>query len=123
MGKISSDELNTDLFFSLGKTNSCGVLVGFYGNINYSVKKKQNDNSGKILVLNVAIDGKEYLLINLYNENTEQEQLKILENLSKVLLDFFDQKLQSAGGNPILRNLVVSKLMEPKESLKLCDIW
>ena len=123
MGKISSDGLNTDLFFSLGKTNSCGVLVGFYGNINYSVKKKLNDNSGKILVLNVAIDGKEYLLINLYNENTEQEQLKSLENLSKVLLDFFDQKLQSAGGNPILRNLVVSKLMEPKESLKLCDIW
>ena len=34
-----SDEFNGDLFFSHGKTNSCGVLVDFYGNINYSVKK------------------------------------------------------------------------------------
>ena len=55
-------------------TNSCGVLVGFYSIINYSVKKKLSDNSGRILVLDVAIDGTEYLLINLYNGNTELEQ-------------------------------------------------
>ena len=44
-------------FFSHGKTNSWGALVGFYGNINYSVKKKLSDNSARILVLNVTIDG------------------------------------------------------------------
>ena len=36
---------------------------------------------------------------------------------------FFDQKLESAGGNPILKKLAVSKLIELKESLNLCDIW
>ena len=46
------------------------------------------DNSGRISVLDVTIDGTEYLLINLYNGNTEPEQLKILESLSKVLKDF-----------------------------------
>ena len=35
----------------------------------------------------------------------------------------FDQKLESAGGNPILKKLAVSKLIELKESLNLCDIW
>ena len=35
---------------------------------------------------------------------------------------FFDQKLESAGGNPILKKLSVSKLIELKESLNLCDI-
>ena len=65
--KIWSDEFYGDLFFSHGKTNSCGVLVGFYSNINYSVKKRLSDNSGRILVLNVTIDGTEYPLINLYN--------------------------------------------------------
>ena len=60
-------------FFSRRKANSCGALVGFYGNINYSVKKKLSDNSRRILVLVVTIDGTEYLLINLFNGNTEPE--------------------------------------------------
>ena len=63
--KIWSDEFNGDLLFSHGKTNSCSVLVGFYGDINYFVKKKLSDNSGRILVLDVTINGTEYLLINL----------------------------------------------------------
>ena len=36
---------------------------------------------------------------------------------------FFDQRLESAGGNPILKKLAISKLIELKESLNLCDIW
>ena len=140
--KTWSDEFNGYLFFPHGKTNSC-VLVGFYGNINYSIKKKLSDNSGRILVLDVTIDDTEYLLIDLYNGNNEPEQLNLLESLSKILKDFqvkkissekniiftgdfnllFDQKLESAGGNPILKKLVASKLIELKESLNLCDIW
>ena len=88
--KIGGDEVNGDLLFSHGKTNSCGILVGFYGNIHYSAKKKLIDNNGRILVLDVIIDGTEYLLINLYNGNTEPEQLNILESLSKILKDFQD---------------------------------
>ena len=86
--KIWSDEFNGDLFFSHGETNSCGALVGFYGNINYSVKKKLSDNSGRISVLDITINGTEYLLINLYNGNAESEHLKILESLSNILKDF-----------------------------------
>ena len=64
------------------------------------------------------------LMVNLYNGNTEPEQLKILANLSKILKDFqdlserniisagdfkfFGQKLESAGGNPILKKLAVN---------------
>ena len=82
----------------------------------------------------------EYLLINLYSGNTQPEQLNILESLSKILKDFldlseknsifagdfnllFDQKLESAGGNPVLKKLALSKLIELKESLNVCDIW
>ena len=86
--KIWSDEFNGNLFFPHGKTNSCGVLVGFYGNINYFVKKKLSDNSGRILALDITINGTEYLLINLYNWNTESEQLNILESLSNILKHF-----------------------------------
>ena len=88
--KIWSDEFNGDLFFSYGKTNSCIVLVGFCGNINYSVNKKLSDNNGRILVLDDTINGTEYLLINLYNGNAEPGQLSIVESLSKILKDFQD---------------------------------
>ena len=98
-----------------------------------------SDNSGRILVLDVAFYGTRYLLINLYNENTEPEQLKFLESLSKILkkfqdigkkisflqgtlIFFFDQKLESVGGNSVLKKLAVSKLIGLKESLNLCDI-
>ena len=84
-----------------------------------------------MLVLDVTTDGTEYLLINLHNRNTEPEQLQILESLSKILKYFLnlsekniifeggfnlfvDQKLESAGGNPILKKLAVSKLIELK---------
>ena len=87
--KIWSDEFNGELLFSHGKINSCGVLVGFYSNINYSVKNKLSYNSGTILVLDFTIDGKNYLLINLLI-TTEPEQLKDLESLSKVLKNFQD---------------------------------
>ena len=63
--KMWSDEFNGDLLFSNRKTNSYGVLFGFYGNVNYSVKKKLSDNSGRILVLDVSIDSTEYNLVNL----------------------------------------------------------
>ena len=76
-----------------------------------------SDNNGRILVLDVAVNGTEYLLYNLCNGNTQLKQfLRILESLSKVLKDIsdisekniifagdfnllFDQKLESAGGN------------------------
>ena len=63
--KMWSDEFNGDLLFANGETNSCGVLVGFYGNVYYSVKKKLSDNSSRILVLDVSINGTEYNLVNL----------------------------------------------------------
>ena len=36
---------------------------------------------------------------------------------------FFDQKLESAGANAILKKLAVSKLIELEDSLNLCEIW
>ena len=37
------------------------------------------------LLLEVTIDDTEYLLVNVYNTNTEQEQLKTLRNRSVML--------------------------------------
>ena len=39
------------------------------------------DNKGRILILNVTIDAKNFVLINLYNPNTENEQAEVLNTL------------------------------------------
>ena len=76
------------VFFSQGKTNSCGVLIDYFGTEKFTVKKQQADHSGRILILNVSINVSEYILINLYNANTEKEKTEVLRNLFALLKTF-----------------------------------
>lgn len=46
------------------------------------MKKQLNGDNGRLLILEVTIDDAEYRLVNIYNANTEQFQLKTLQNLS-----------------------------------------
>ena len=67
------------------------MLITFYGNMNVVVKNQFSDDNRSILILEVTIDDTEYLLVNLYNANTEQEQLKTQQDLS-VTLENFDRQ-------------------------------
>lgn len=134
------DEFKGALFFSHGKSNSCGVLIGFLGNKPFTVVHEFSDKNGRILILDIIFDNCEYLLINLYNANTEKEQLATLNDLEALLSkidcfqskriifagDFnviFDRRLDAKGGNPNIKNHSISKLIEIKEKMDLCDIW
>ena len=46
-----NDEFKGLLYFSDGKSNSCDIVTGFYGNINVVIKKQLNDKIGKIFIL------------------------------------------------------------------------
>ena len=41
-------------------------------------------------MLEATIDGSDYLLINLYNDNTEKEQLKTIKSVNNLLKYFKD---------------------------------
>ena len=82
------DELNGQIFFSHGKCNSCGVFIAFFGSESVTITKEFSENSGRILVLQVKINDEIYLLVNLYNSNTESEQLETLHELETILLKF-----------------------------------
>ena len=127
-------------FFSQGKTNSCGVLIAYFGTENFTVKKQQTDHNDRILILDVTINDSKYILINLYNVNTEKEQLEMLSNLFALLKTFdidpnkhiimaenfnlfFNSKLDVVGGKPALKRKSLAKLIELKEAYDLCDIW
>ena len=63
--------INGNLCSSHRKTNSCGVLIAFLGDISFTAKNKVNDCNGRILILETRIDNPEYLLVKLYNSSTE----------------------------------------------------
>ena len=123
------DELNGKSFFSHGHSNSCRVVIGFLGNMNFNVLKKIQDNDGRNLILDIQVDDTAFLLINAYNANKECEQLNVLTTLCNFLSNitdlhckymifgrdfnvFFDTNYKS-----------VAKLSHIRESLELCYIW
>ena len=79
------DEFNATLFFSHGSSNSCGVLIGFLGQFDVNVLNQMCDSKGRILVLNVTIDVKNFVLmitLSLLNDpNSKSEQVEVLNTL------------------------------------------
>ena len=72
------DDFKGEVFYSHGKSNSCGVLICFIGSKKLFIRNKLSDNGGRILILDVNIDDENFISVNLYNPNTEAEQLKTL---------------------------------------------
>ena len=111
----------------------------FFGKNKICVNSQTTDKHGRILILDVTIDGSEYILVNIYNANIESEQLKVLNDLSELMKKvnithgkqivlagdfnlFFDSNLEAKGGKPILKETPVARMIELKEEYDLCDI-
>ena len=94
----------------------------------------------RILILGVTLNADKYILINLYNPNTETEQCKIFNELQSSLkffdinqnkkiifagdfTIFFISKLEARGGKPLPKRKSNIKLVDIIESLDICDIY
>ena len=129
--KMRNDEFGGQLF-SHGKTNSCGTKA-------LNILNIRSDNLGRILVIEVRIDDSVFVLINIYNANTESGWLHTLNDLINILETFedirdksvvlvgefnvtFNPSLDSEGGKSVIKNRTIAKLIQIKENLDLCDI-
>ena len=114
--------------------------MGYIGNNKVDVLDKKFDKNGRILKLDVKVDEINFVLVNIYNSNTETEQIKTLLDLGKMLETskdlsdkhlvlagdfnfFFDTSLDSYGGKPTLKKKSIAKFIELKRKFDLCDIW
>ena len=116
------DNFGGNTFFSHDKRN---VLISYIGTHNFVVNNQKTDNDGRILILDVTINNVNFVLINLYNANTETEQVSVLNNLF-LLLEKFDvtleknlilagdfnlflnSKLDAKGGKPAIKKKILS---------------
>ena len=82
---IWKTDINVSVFYSHGTSQSCGVLIAYFGNLNFSVNKQVGDKNGRILILDVNIDEIRYVLVNIYNASTETEQVQVLGDLNEIM--------------------------------------
>ena len=71
------DDFKGELVFSCGITDSCGVMIGYLGNNRIKVNRIKNDKQVRILIVDADNDVETFVLINLYNTNTESKQIKL----------------------------------------------
>ena len=72
-------------FFSHGSTNPCLVAMVFCESKPLHVIGKKSDEKGQTLIIDAKVNDKKLLLVNLYNSNTESEQIKTLVTLKSLL--------------------------------------
>ena len=92
------------------------------------------------MVTEVKIEDSVFVLINIYNGNTESEQLHTLNKLINIPETFrdiqdksvvlggdfnviFNPSLDSEGCKPVIKKRTIAKLIQITENLDLCDIW
>ena len=84
-----ADYFKGQVFFWHGTSNSRGILIAYLGSKSFVVKNKRNDDAGRILIPDISIDDTDYILVNIYDANTDTEQIKVLNDLH-LLLDRLD---------------------------------
>ena len=63
-------------------------MIGYLGSNKIEVNRTKNDNQGRIFIVDADIVGETFVLINLYNANTEMEQIKTIYELDQLPSDF-----------------------------------
>ena len=130
-----------EIYFSHGTSNSTGCAIAFSNQFSFNIVSQVKDNNGRVLILKVNINGEIFLLINLYNANSEVDQISVLDLLASKLEEFdldekfipifggdmnliFDTMLDFSGGSPSLKKKSLAKLMKIMHnldvSLQLC---
>ena len=80
------------MFSLLMDKKSCSVLTAYIGKETLTVKKQETAKEGHILILDVSINDSEYILVNLYNTNTETEQINLSSNMFVLSKEFDTNK-------------------------------
>ena len=123
-----------------GSSNSRGVAILFKNGIDCSINRKTVDPEGRYIILKACIQDKDYVLINLYAPNKNEDQVNFFNNLLSMLqnenLDSedniilggdlncpLDPLLDKKGGASTKRKSVISFVEDFKSKLDLVDIW
>ena len=120
---------------SFGASNARGILTLVHPNSNMEIIKLETDKEGRILIVKVKLDGKHYVLCNIYapnNDNGEfmEELLRMLDkfpdNDGIIMGGDFNLVLNTKldrNGSEVNHGRMLEMLNTYTEKANLCDIW
>ena len=79
-------EWGGELFFSHGTKHSKGVCILINPTMQLQVECPYSNNSGRIVLNTISLNGQKVTLCNIYAPNDQANQLQFLKNLTTVLL-------------------------------------
>ena len=86
------------MIFSHGKSDARGVLISFREAIKYKIKARYMDKNGQYIVLDVLIDKNPVIRVNYYAPNIQSDQLKVLDELAHMSINYKFQKMLHLAG-------------------------
>jgi hypothetical protein len=103
------------------------------------VHKEVKDTEGRIILIEITINDEDYVLVNYYapTKDNLSEQIKCLNNLKDILVDFSDKQFIIGGDFNCCLNPGIDKrgdtiekasacaesIQDTMNELNLCDIW
>ena len=87
------------MFFSNGKSNSCGVLTVISEDYEVEVINVIKDNEGRYLILDVVRNDHVFRLGNIYapTRNFEREQIRVLGSFANIIYNTLTENIITSG--------------------------
>ena len=83
---IWQNEWGGKMYFSHGSGHSKGTCILIDPSISYSVQNSFSDNSGRIVLITVNINGQKVSFCNIYAPNSPSEQLEFIQELNNCII-------------------------------------
>ena len=106
------------MFFAHGSNHSCGVLVLIKDGLEFDMKSTLADDNGRYILLDVTVQGSNYIMGNIYAPNKTKEQCSFFEDLQQKLDDFVTCQNQRIIIGEILMLSMIQIWIAPEESLR-----
>ena len=130
-----------NIFLNHGQSNARGNAI-LFNNLDFEVHRYVDDGNGRLQIMSVKLSefDSKILLINIYNENEERDQLVLFEKLEQLLVPFgdvtdhvvlfggdfnfiFDKNLDASGAVGALKLKSLAALTNFIEKFDLIDIY
>ena len=74
-----SNEWGSPIKYNHGTSNSRGTLIAFSKDLDYKILNYLDDGNGRLQICSVQMNETKYLIVNVYNNNIESEQVQTLK--------------------------------------------
>ena len=134
------NEYDDKFIFSHGTSASRGVMIVFDKSLEFKIHSCLKDLEGRFIIAHCTIQGKNFLLANIYAPTVESENHIFLNKINQELASFTDTdidfmilqddwnftenlSLDRLGGNPRLWTESIAQINDIKDTYDLLDIW